>query len=299
MAKRLAIYDGSVKTIDSGFSDQWYTADVNDTSAKMGIQDYFIRVPWLYAAVTDKATTAESVPFAIVKPDGTDLDTSGTWANELGLFPSPRQLIYKIVESLTIAGRAYLFLETNVNNYVKSIKYCLPTSIHEKYDEDTGDLLYYERDISRGRKKRVDPKNIIAIYDPDYTVEQGPGNSSRAMAAMDAAGVLFNADQFTSMYFARGSIKATILSVDTADQKEAVRLQSWWDDVIGGVKNAWTALVIRAKLATPTVIGQGLEGLENDSLTKAKRQDISTAIGVPESRMWSAAANYADRKSVV
>ena len=262
-----------------------------DSQRRMTAQDYFIAVPWLYRAVKDRATTHESIPFAIVDDKGADLDVSGTWQDELNIFPNPRQLIHKIIESLVMAGSAYLFLETNAYGYVKAVKYCLPTSIREKYD-DNGELMYYERFL-KGSMRQVDPANMVAIYDPDYTVEQGPGQSSAAKAALLAAGVLFNTDQFIASYFARGAIKPTILAVDTSDQKEANRVQAWWEDVVAGIKNAWAAIVMRGKTATATVIGSGLEGLENDSLTKSKRQDISTAIGVPESRMWASAANFA------
>jgi hypothetical protein len=293
MTKKLFLYDG-MKEVELWSGDKGWDVISGPSSVPgraMSLQDYFISVPWLYRAVKDRATTLKKVSFAIVNDSGAELDASGTWKNELGIFPYPRRMLHQIEESLVMTGRAYLFLETNDYGYVKSVKYCLPTSIKEVYD-DNGDLLHYERAMKRERKV-VAKENIVAIYDPDYTVEQGPGNSSAAKAAMLAAGVLFNTDMFIAQYFLRGAIKATILSVDTADQKEAARLQAWWEDVVAGIKNAWTALVIRAKSAIPTIIGHGLEGLENDSLTKSKRQDISTAIGVPESRLWASSANYA------
>ena len=293
MAKSLRLYDG-MKSVDLWNGDKGWdilSGPASGSNKVMTAQDYFTRVPWLYRAVKDRATTLKKVAFAIVNDAGDDVDASATWQNELDIFPYPRRMIHQIEESLVMIGRAYLFLETNNYGYVKAVKYCLPTSIKEKYD-DNGELLYYERTL-KGKTVQVSPLNIVAIYDPDYTVEQGPGESSAAKAAMSAAGVLFNTDQFIAAYFGRGAIKATILSVDTSDQREANRLQAWWEDVVAGIKNAWTALVIRAKTATPTIIGQGLEGLENDSVTASKRQDISTAIGVPESRLWASSANFA------
>jgi hypothetical protein len=292
--QKLLLYNG-VKTMDLYNGDRGWdilSGPGSETQRTPTTQDLFIAVPWLYRAVKDRATTLKKVAFAIVNDQGNDLDNSATWQDELDLFPYPRRMLHQIEESLVMTGRAYLFLETNNYGYVTAVKYCLPTSIREKYN-DNGELLFYERSLPRGVKVQVEPLNIVAIYDPDYTVEQGPGQSSAAKAALLAANVLFNADLFIAHYFGRGAIKATILSVDTADSREANRLQAWWEDVISGIRNAWAALVIRAKMATPTIIGQGLEGLENDSLTKSKRQDISTAIGVPESRLWAASANFA------
>ena len=294
ISRKTIVYDG-MKAIDLWNGDRGgdiISGGSSDGTQRMTAQDYFVSVPWLYRAVKDRATCVKKVAFAIVNEKGDDIDASATWQNELDIFPYPRRLIHQIEESLVMTGRAYLFLETNGYSYVKAVKYCLPTSITEVFDKDTGDLLYYERRVN-GKTKRVAPLNMVAIYDPDYTVEQGPGKSSAAKAALLAADVLFNTDRFIAMYFQRGAIKATILAVDTADQKEANRLQAWWEDTIAGKLNAWAAQIIRGKTVTPTIVGQGLEGLENDSLTASKRQDISTAIGVPESRMWAASANFA------
>jgi len=290
--QRTALFDGT-KSVDLWNGDRGWdiSGPASDGTRKMAPQDYFVAVPWFYRAVKDRATSVKKVAFVIVNDKGDDVDASATWQDELGIFPYPRRLIHQIEESLVMIGKAYLFLETNPFGFVKAVKYCLPTSISEVYD-DSGELIYYERRL-KNRKQRVEIGNIVAIYDPDYTVENGPGASSCGKAALLAAGVLFNTDVFIAQYFKRGAIKATILSVDTSDQKEANRLQAWWEDVIGGIKNAWAALVIRAKTAVPTIIGEGLEGLQNTELTKEKRQDVSTAIGVPESRMWSSAANYA------
>ena len=292
---KLIVFDG-VKAIDLWNGDQGWeivTGPGSDRNRKMTADDYRAAVPWFFRGVEDRATTTEKVSFAIVDASGQDIDNSGTWQDELELFPKPRELIHKLEMSLVMTGRAYLFLECNDYGYVKRVKYCRPTSISEVYDPETGELTHYRRNTFRGKSQDVAPSCIVAIYVPDYSVEDGPSNTSAAKAALMAAGVLYNADVFIASYFSRGAIKATILNVDTADQREAVRLQAWWEDVVSGIKNAWTSFVLRKGSATPTVIGEGLEGLQNTEMTREKRQDISTALGVPESRMWSSAANYA------
>ena len=294
MKNRALMFDG-MKAVDLWNGDRGWdvlSGPSDQSQARLTVDDYRRSVPWFFRGVEDRSTTLTKIKFALVNPAGTDVDNSGTWQDELGLFPHPRRLMHQVEASLVMTGRAYLFLETNDFGYVISVKYVLPTSIKEKYDPNTGELLCYVRTVGN-RSQEVACCNIVAIYVPDYAVEEGPATSSAARAALMAAGVLFNADMFIAQYFARGAIKATILNVDTADQREAVRLQAWWEDVVSGIKNAWSAIVLRSKMATPTVIGEGLEGLQNTDLTKEKRQDISTAIGVPESRMWSSAANYA------
>jgi HK97 family phage portal protein len=251
---------------------------------------YYNRVPWLHRAVKDRANNVGSMPFHIDKGEA-EVDSSQDYQNKLEFMPNPVKLFKLLEMSLAMAGRAYVFLETNRGGYIKNVKYLNPATITEIYDEN-GNLKHYERRIN-GKKFDILPINIAAFYDTEYTAEIGPGQGSDALAALSAAGVLFNADKFIASYFERGAIKATILSADTMNQQESERLQSWWNDVITGIKNAWAAVVIKAKTVTATVIGEGLEALENKELTTERRQDIATAMGVPESKMWSSAANRA------
>ena len=108
-----------------------------------------------------------------------------------------------------------------------------------------------------------------------------------------SAGVLFNVDKFLSNFFERGAIKATILTTKGYNREEASKLKQWWQSFIQGNNNSWSTEVLNGDAIDTTVIGEGLESLSNLSLTTERRQNIAAAIGVPESRMWSSAANYA------
>ena len=293
--KRNYLITGSTKAATL-YGDEGWTVIGGDEERK-GIDAYFSAVPWLYRGVKAKAKDVSHMPFAVYNGED-EVVSSANWKQDAGkefdFMPNPRALLDQIEQSLTMAAKAFLFIEGNRYGIVKKLKYCAPSTITPNYDKVTGELLNYERAIN-GRKFPVPVDQIIAIYDADYAVEMG-GGTSQAAAALMASGVLFNADKFVAGYFEKGAIKATILSADTTDKQEAERLASWWKDVVGGIKNAWSAIVLRAKQAVATVIGEGLEGLQNNELTKEKRQDIATALGIPESRMWSAAANYATRQ---
>lgn len=254
--------------------------------------EYFRSVPWLYRAVKDRSNNVGAMPFAILR-GGNEIDSSADYKNALGFFDNPTTVFKKVEMALAMTGRAYLLKEINKSGYIKNIRYLTPTSLTEVYDA-AGNVSGYER-VVKGIKYTLTPSQVVAIYDPDYMTENGPGVSSAATAALASAGVLFNADKFVSNFFERGAIKATILATQGTQRDEAERLQHWWDDVISGVKNAWSALVLRGEGVKPVVIGEGLESLGNEELTKERRQNIATAMGVPESRMWSAAANYATR----
>ncbi|MFA6204294.1 MAG: phage portal protein [Gallionella sp.] len=307
--QRQFITDGlSLKSLspwDVDSADGWtLMGGVKDPT---GIDLLAQRVPWLYRAVKDRANNVGNMPWTIERND-TEQANSAEWAEDkprdLEWLDNPRRLFAQIEKSLCIAGKAYLSLEVNKSGYIKAVKYLNPQTIAEVYDTTTGALIKYERTVNG---KKVDCSlasappvmgqvQIVAIYDPDYQTEIGPGTSSDALAALTAAGVLYAYDTFVKGFFERGAIKASVLTVESASPGEQERLQHWWDDVVAGVRNAWSALVLRGKMNAPVVIGEGLDGVENNELTTSRRQDISTAMGIPESRLWSAAANMATRK---
>lgn len=321
MSKRQFLFDGAnVKSIAPWDLDSnvGWTVLGGDQSAK-GIDLLAQRVPWMYRAIKDRANNVSHMPWGIERND-TEIVTSEEWGEdkpkELEFISNPRQLFSQIEQSMVIAGKAYCALEVNKSGYIQALKYLNPNTIAEVYNNNNstvkwqgqdykpGEIMYYNRTIN-GKQfpcSRADMPpvagmvQIVCIYDPDYSTEIGPGKWSDGLAAMTAAGVLYNYDEFVSGFFGRGAIKASVLTVESASPGEQERLQKWWDDVIAGVKNAWSAIVLRGKMNAPVVIGTGLEGVENNDLTQTRRQDISTAMGVPESRMWSAAANMATRK---
>lgn len=285
-------------------SDVGWTNLTGDSNIS-GVDLYFHYVPWLFRAVKDRAGNVGALPWSIMRGDE-ELATSAEWADEkptdLEWLQSPRKLFGQVEQSLAMTARAYIGLECNNFGYIKGAKYFAPSTITEIYDTN-GALTGYERNVNGHKVEcdRADAKfrpgvvRIVAIYDADYMTEIGPSKSSAALAALCASGVLFSTDRFIETFFSRGAIKASILSVEAGSESELNRLTAWWEDVIAGVKNAWSAVVMRGKVNQPIVIGQGTEGLENEALTTTRRQDISTALGVPESRLWSAAANYATR----
>ena len=93
---------------------------------------------------------------------------------------------------------------------------------------------------------------------------------------------------------ARGAIKGTLLAVKgNPPEQEKKRIKSWWERLFTGIKNAWSDAVVNADSVTPVVVGEGLESLEKSDLTRAKREDVATALGIPHTMLFSDAANYA------
>lgn len=295
---KLVVFDGfkSMSPWDVDDSTGW-TDLTNDHSNRQGIDLLYQRIPWLYRAAKARRNAVSHVPFAVVDNSGNDFDTYDDWQNKIGFLPNPKQMLSQLELSLIMTGRAYAFKETNRAGIIKSLRYISPSTITPIIDSERG-LTGFKRQIN-GRTTEYPPEQILHIFDTDYLTEAGPGDCSDAIAALSAAGVLYHVDEFSAKYFARGAIKATVLAANGTDSKEAERLKNWWRDVIGGIKNAWAAFVLRGDLVKATVIGEGLEGLSDGDLIEKKRQDVATAIGVPESMLWSAAANYATAENDV
>jgi len=71
---------------------------------------------------------------------------------------------------------------------------------------------------------------------------------------------------------------------------ERDRLKTWWRDLVSGIRNVFATEIVNADSVTPVVIGEGLSELSNATLTGEKRQDIATALGVPQSVIFSESA---------
>jgi hypothetical protein len=169
---------------------------------------------------------------------------------------------------------------------------------------DTIEVLYDRTQGIAGFRRLLDPTRSIAVgidFTPDDIIyfrlpnafsELEPGTPP-AQAAFADSSVLHNMSDFVSAFFARGAIKATVLSVDPLmPQAEMEKIEAWWKRFFSGVRKAWSTAAIRGKLEA-VVVGEGLESLSNSELTTESRQAIATALGVPHSIVAADAANFA------
>ncbi|KKT30747.1 MAG: hypothetical protein UW18_C0011G0008 [Microgenomates group bacterium GW2011_GWF1_44_10] len=282
----LTLFDGA-KSINAWNVDDltgWTLTSEKQNSAE---SFFFRRVPWLYSAVMMRSGEVANMSFDIKQNDKV-YETSTNYQNKLKFLPMPQSLFLKLMVSKLMTGKAYLLIEANKNGYVQNLKYLVPTTIEEEYN-DIGELKSYKRTLPT-QTLHIEPKFIIPFYEPDYMSEVGAGEISPAKAALMSAGILFNIDDFVGNFFKRGAIKATIFTTLGFSRQEAEKMADWLSDKVEGIKNAWANLVLKGENVKPVVIGEGLESLNNDSLTKTQRENITACLGIPESLLWSAAA---------
>lgn len=262
---------------------------VGSSTRHAGIADLYRAVPWLFRGVVLRAQTIATLPFAIWRGEE-KIDDSSNWRNAVGFLSDPVRLLWHIEASLTLTGCAYLFRERNRMRTLQ-LRPLSPLSVHPVLDVEHG-LTGFTRVIA-GTSNPLAVEDVIYFWLPDPFVEIGPPTSSPAQSALSAARVLFNLDEFVAKFFERGAIKATLLTVEgNPPLAEREKLKSWWQRLFDGIRNAWQTEVVSAAVK-PVIVGEGIQELENETISNAKREAIATALGIPHSVLFSNAANYA------
>ena len=269
---------------------EWLTGKPD--SGESGIKEYYKAIPWLFRGVGLRADAVSKMPFAIYRGES-EVDNSKDYTNAVGFMPDPVHTLKLLEMSLSLIGSAYLFNVRN-NAVTLDLKYLNPLTITPVIDEKLG-LTGFERMLTQ--KVLYDIEDIIYFWLEDPYTEIGEPDTSPAKAALMASGVLANMDEFVASFFKRGAIKATVLGVPAGTPQGARdELQTWWNKAISGIGNAFSAKVINADAIQATTIGEGVKELNDTELTKEKREDIATALGVPQTKLFANAANYATAK---
>jgi HK97 family phage portal protein len=298
MHNRLTLFDGqSIKSKDlSGWSaDEWHTV----FGSYFGHDDVSPRslysvVGWLYACVNLRADRVSAMPWAIFKGENKVLSDE----DDLTDYPFLDNLtdLLELTESaLCILGYAYWFKARNLRNQPLGLRWFAPDTMQVIYDRNQG-IAGFRRllDPTRTMQAGIDftPDDIVYFRLSNALSELEPGTPP-AQAAMADASVLHNMNDFKNSFFARGAIKATMLSMDeNIDPDEAKKVEAWYKRFFSGIKQAWSTATIIGKVEA-IVVGEGLESLSNSELTLESRQAIATALGVPDSIISANAANFA------
>ena len=276
-------------------TDAWtYTSG----GPKTDVQTYYQGIPTIFRGVGKIAQAVGSMPFNIYGKGGDEpIDTSDDYANTLGWMPHPRVVFELASKSLDLMGMAYFLLMQQVGTRaVKELRYVVPKTIDPKFDERTGELLGFERTVNN-IKKFYTPEEMLYMWLPDPFKEQGPPGAFPVKAALRAAGVLANLDDFIAVYFERGAVRPIVVSAKGMPLKdERERMEKWFTQLMGGIKNAFGWKVFNADTIDIEQVGDGLSELRDVELTTQRREDIAVALGVPYTIMYPEAANYATAK---
>jgi hypothetical protein len=284
---------GNVKININDMPAEAWTYLVGGDDNAPDLRKYFRSIAWLNRGIHLRKQAVASMPFTIKKGENI-IDQSNDYQNVLGFLPNPRSLFGICEQSLSMTGREYIFINRRaiMGRAVPSgLQHMTSSSIRPVYDENNGELLYFERTMNGKIMEPLDVEDVLYFWPTDDAVENGPPQDWPALAALQAAGVLYSVDGFATMFFDRGAIKVTLIATKgNVVEAERDRLKSWWRRILG---KAWSSEIVNADGIEIHPVGEGLESLTDTNLTTEKREDISTALGVPHSMLFSNAANYA------
>lgn len=243
-------------------------------------------VPWLYRAVEHRAAVLASMPITWTV-GGKESEDSPTLPFDFDAYA----LINGIEAHLVLYGRAYLFKGRNAFDRTRVVRLLHPTTIHEKYNEETG-AITFERTVG-GRTTPFGERDIVRIALPTRKTELGWGQAPAAVA-LHAAGVLQAGNALQKALFEQGVINPTIITVDgMPPSQELEKLENWVERSFAGIRNAFRTIALRAGIKVQPLSTVDLKTMSMPELTQQQREDIAVSLGVPQSIIFSDAANYA------
>ncbi len=242
-------------------------------------------VSWTYRCIQLRANGAMSVPWKLARRGNED--------SEVKLESTPyagvdwEWLWWRTEAARLIWGASYwLKLEADLQ-WLNPI-YMMPIT------DPVQGLVGFRQ--SMGGLQRNYPVDQI-VYLPTWNTSDDfrPGTAEGAVAQPPGA-LVANANEWTSKFFERGALPATVLSTDrNIDDAEIERVESVWERLFGGVRNAFKTAVLRLGLK-PTVIGFPLKDLALPEVMQSEKEQISVAFGIPITMLDASAANFATAK---
>jgi HK97 family phage portal protein len=292
---RFTLFDGATlksKDLSAWSADEWHTV----FGSYFGSQDESPRslyslVGWLYACVNLRADRISSMPWAIFRGEKQVLSNEDD-LSAYAYLDNFADLLELTEAALCLCGYAYWFKQRNLRNVPLALRWFAPDTVEPLYDSAVG-ISGYRRRMNNGAAGRVYTTEDIVYFRLSNAFSELEPGTPPARAALADSTVLHNMAGFKSAYFARGAIKATVLTIEgNPADAEVKKLEAWWKRFFSGVRSAWATAAVRAGV-TPVVVGEGLESLSNSELTTESRQSIATTLGVPHSIVAADAANFA------
>jgi len=250
-------------------------------------------VPTLADCVDEIGKGLADLPFTVYDAKGVAVDDSDDYKNVTGAIPDPYAFLWLTGASLVMSGEAYWSKKLNRAGFAKALQYWAFQNVTPQIrPETTTQNLTFRRD---GQTSEVSAKDVLYIWLPDPRVEFGPAVNYPLARALKSAGALSAIASFIDNYMNSGMVKAFIAQseVQPSSKEEKDEIEDYLTRMLTGVKRALQKIRVIKKTMTITAIGGGLDELKNVAVVKEIKQDILEAFGVPASRVWGNAANYA------
>jgi len=267
----------------------WFTRLTDDGVPDDNISLYR-GVPYLYRAVRLRCDALSGVPIKLYKGED-EID----WPYPTSL----SELVWKWEASLMLKGAAYGEIVTNNSGYKKDVQYRNPFGMYVEYRDGVITIkqnqsgAIWKNNIFTGEYEMV----YIAEFDPGQDILPGIGSAS---AANVDAKLMYSLSKFPEAYFEGGAMPVTMVGIDTTDEGEINRIESFFKKVATGLKNAFRVVGVRGGSVDVKTITPPLKELAMPEISNEAKHNISVAFGIPKTLLDSEAANYAtaveDRK---
>ena len=214
-------------------------------------------VPWLNRGLSVLVQSASEVPIMLMRGEnemgyfGDEVDSPFNYIEDLPL------LIKKLTASIVLEGYGYAFRDmarmkaVSLGIKTKKLWYWSPLTVEFDAQKTLRERqLYFKRSVPGQGMTEFTDKDVLYFWPPDPYVEVGPPTSSPAKAALAAAGVLHDIDQYVKKYFDKGAVRAYIFS---KEGEHAVRGRTEeslekMTDAFTGVGNAFKAAFMSLRL---------------------------------------------------
>jgi len=254
------------------------------------VLEYYQSVPWLYRGVNLRMETIKALPYRIRAGDDMVALEEFDLAGRLGFRVNLRALLAQWEGHLTLFGAAYADRQRN-RVRATGLRVLHPLTIRPVTNAEQG-LTGFRRTVQGSGDRLYEVDDLVYVWLPNMEYEIGPGTPP-AKAALHAAGMLKSMQLLGQIRFEKGALKPMLLLVpDGTGEADRERLESWARRLVGGLRNAFSVTAVRegVKLAE---VGSDVGDLAMPELTTVQREDIATALGIPQTLLFSNAANYA------
>ena len=258
------------------------------------IQQAYYLVPWMRRGVDLISNKVSTYPFSVMLGDKEIANEQKPQdiPDGVNIFP----LMFEWARDLLLYGACYGLYEKKSKLSKGHWRRLHPAYIRPEYDEMTGQVQYFERRMANGRTERLEPNGwLVYVFEPPIEGEIGIGKGKGYTALQSATGMR-HVDMFSSNFFKKGAVNPFVVEIEgweNTPESEREKIKSGFNRFFTGVRNAFSAAFMDAKGMKLTQLIQPIKDLAMGELTTKQREDVSTALGVPQTLLFSNAANYA------
>lgn len=249
-------------------------------------QKLYENVPWLRAGVDAITEAVASIPCAFHRL-GSNEEVENP---EFPFKWDQRSVFNEAAGDYLFYAAIYWHKGINRGGRPTLCKRLHPSTIKPKFDDMQG-LVEFERRIG-GRMIPLAVEDVAYKWEANRKAELGPG-VPRVKTALKAAGILNFIDDYSGGFFGNGAVESTLLFVEgTPSDGELDKVEARIKRVATGIRNAFRLTALRFK-PEAVKLGSTPDKLALPELTDKKREDIATALRIPQSILFSNAANHA------